>query len=234
VHDERTWYVSRFPIRGLGVRVFAVGVLVAGAATGITAGVMRGENDSLTATDKASPAEVATLSESIPTLSEYASEKNEYNRLQAEASRKRKAAAKAKEAARKAAERKAAAERASREADRGTSGGDAPPTPVDCQTLSGNKEIGCSLLPTFGFDTSEMSCLDPLWTRESHWRTEARNPSSGAGGIPQALPMSRMAEFGDDYETNPVTQIKWGLDYIKDRYGTPCDAWQHSEDVGWY
>lgn len=77
-------------------------------------------------------------------------------------------------------------------------------------------------------------CLDLLWTRESNWRTTALNKSSGAYGIPQALPGSKMAKAGDDWRTNPVTQVKWGLSYIKARYDTPCSAWQHSEAVGWY
>lgn len=80
----------------------------------------------------------------------------------------------------------------------------------------------------------EWNCLYNLWARESGWRVEAYNASSGAGGIPQALPFSKIAAFGADYETNPVTQINWGLSYISGRYGTPCGAWAHSEDVGWY
>lgn len=80
----------------------------------------------------------------------------------------------------------------------------------------------------------EWNCLYNLWARESGWRVEAYNASSGATGIPQSLPGSRMAAFGDDWETNPVTQINWGLSYISGRYGTPCGAWAHSENVGWY
>ncbi len=71
---------------------------------------------------------------------------------------------------------------------------------------------------------AEWECLDPLWTRESGWRTSARNPSSGAGGIPQAYPASKMRSHGYDWATNAATQIGWGLDYIFDRYGSPCGA----------
>jgi len=91
-----------------------------------------------------------------------------------------------------------------------------------------------ALLSKFGFDSSQMSCLIPLWMGESGWRVTAENSSSGAYGIPQALPGSKMATAGADWESNPVTQITWGLGYIQDRYGSPCGAWSHSESYGWY
>ncbi|GHC93060.1 hypothetical protein GCM10007079_41980 [Nocardiopsis terrae] len=77
-------------------------------------------------------------------------------------------------------------------------------------------------------------CLEPLWEKESNWNHTAQNPSSGAYGIPQSLPGSKMASHGSDWQTNPATQISWGIDYIKGRYGTPCEAWAHSQSVGWY
>ena len=70
--------------------------------------------------------------------------------------------------------------------------------------------------------------------RESGWNPFADNPTSSAYGIPQALPGSKMASAGADWATNPVTQIRWGLGYIRDRYGSPCGAWAHSEANGWY
>jgi hypothetical protein len=85
-----------------------------------------------------------------------------------------------------------------------------------------------------GWGSGQFSCLVSLWNRESRWNYQAMNPSSGAYGIPQSLPGSKMASAGADWRTNPVTQIKWGLDYIADRYGTPCGAWGHSESHGWY
>ncbi|GGD14542.1 lytic transglycosylase domain-containing protein [Nocardioides daphniae] len=91
-----------------------------------------------------------------------------------------------------------------------------------------------AIMGEFGFADSQFSCLDSLWTRESNWRWNADNPSSSAYGIPQALPGSKMASAGADWETNPETQIRWGLGYIAGRYGTPCAAWGHSESVGWY
>jgi hypothetical protein len=96
------------------------------------------------------------------------------------------------------------------------------------------KAIASALLGDYGWDSSQMSCLDSLWTRESNWNPQAHNASSGAHGIPQALPGSKMASAGPDWESNPVTQIKWGLGYIEGRYGSPCNAWGHSESHGWY
>lgn len=80
----------------------------------------------------------------------------------------------------------------------------------------------------------EFACLDKLWTRESNWRWNADNPSSHAYGIPQSLPGDKMASEGDDWRTNYKTQIRWGLNYIKGRYQTPCGAWDHSQATGWY
>jgi hypothetical protein len=93
---------------------------------------------------------------------------------------------------------------------------------------------GKAALASFGFnDTTQWTCLYNLWERESGWNVYAENPS-GAYGIPQALPGSKMASAGSDWETNPVTQITWGLGYIKSIYGTPCGAWQSEVDNGYY
>ena len=96
------------------------------------------------------------------------------------------------------------------------------------------REIARALMPQFGFGADQFGCLDSLWMRESGWNPSAHNPSSGAHGIPQALPGSKMAAAGPDWVSNPVTQITWGLGYIQDRYGSPCGAWGHSQAVGWY
>jgi len=94
--------------------------------------------------------------------------------------------------------------------------------------------IAQAMLADYGWSADQFSCLDSLWQRESNWNHLAQNPSSGAYGIPQALPGSKMASAGADWQTNPATQIKWGLGYIQDRYGSPCAAWEHSQSVGWY
>jgi hypothetical protein len=92
-----------------------------------------------------------------------------------------------------------------------------------------------SMLASYGWnDTTQWACLYNLWERESGWNVYAENPYSGAYGIPQSLPASKMAMFGSDYLTNPVTQIKWGLYYINGTYGTPCGAWQNEVDYGYY
>ena len=80
----------------------------------------------------------------------------------------------------------------------------------------------------------EFTCLVDLWERESKWNVHAENVSSGAYGIPQALPGKKMRVAGKDWRHNPETQILWGLTYISDRYKTPCGAWAHSEEAGWY
>jgi hypothetical protein len=96
------------------------------------------------------------------------------------------------------------------------------------------EKIGYDMLPSFGFNqTTQWSCLEQLWTRESGWRWDAENPD-GAYGIPQAYPGSKMASAGADWQTNPATQIKWGLTYITDTYGTPCGAWAQEESSGGY
>ena len=81
---------------------------------------------------------------------------------------------------------------------------------------------------------SQFRCLVNLWDHESHWNYRAHNNGSGAHGIPQALPGSKMRTAGADWRTNPVTQIKWGLGYIDSRYGSPCGAWGHFTQHGWY
>lgn len=96
------------------------------------------------------------------------------------------------------------------------------------------KAIAFEQVAARGWGQGEYECLVALWERESHWNVHAHNPTSGAYGIPQALPGDKMASVGADWQTNPTTQISWGLGYIAGRYGTPCGAWQHSEDSGWY
>jgi len=98
----------------------------------------------------------------------------------------------------------------------------------------GAQDIAFGLAESRGWGSGEFSCLVALWSRESGWNSQAENPQSGAYGIPQALPASKMASAGADWATNPETQIRWGLGYIDARYGTPCEAWGHSERKGWY
>ena len=92
-------------------------------------------------------------------------------------------------------------------------------------TPNSAQQIARSMMQSkYGWGSDEFSCLVQMWNNESGWRTNAYNPS-GAYGIPQALPGSKMASAGPDWQTSASTQISWGLQYIASRYGTPCGAW---------
>jgi hypothetical protein len=125
-------------------------------------------------------------------------------------------------AAKRAAEEKAARERALR--NRGYEPGVTDPREIARQILQ-NK---------FGYGSSQFDCFDNIIMRESKWDVNATNSSSGAYGIPQALPGTKMASEGSDWRTNPATQITWGIKYMKDRYGSPCSAWSFKSANGWY
>jgi hypothetical protein len=96
------------------------------------------------------------------------------------------------------------------------------------------QQIALGMLGSYGWPSSQFGCLQSLWNAESGWNPEASNPSSGAYGIPQALPGSKMASAGPDWQTNPATQIRWGLGYIRSLYGSPCGALGHEQATGWY
>jgi Transglycosylase SLT domain len=144
-------------------------------------------------------------------------------RLKAAKARAEAAAARARAAAAKAeAEREAARRRAL--ANRGYQPGTTDPREMARQILS-NK---------YGYGEEQYSCFNNIIMRESMWNVYATNPSSGAYGIPQALPGSKMASAGSDWRTNPATQIIWGIGYMRDRYGSPCQAWAFKSAHGWY
>ncbi len=105
--------------------------------------------------------------------------------------------------------------------------------PVGVPNPGTAQAIGYELVKARGWGDDQFACLVSLFNRESHWNVYAANPS-GAYGIPQALPGSKMASVGADWQTNPRTQITWGLNYIQGRYLTPCGAWGHSQSSGWY
>lgn len=97
-----------------------------------------------------------------------------------------------------------------------------------------NRAFAREKINSWGWDTKQFECLVHLWERESNWNHEAKNPKSSAYGIPQALPAKKMSEISDDWQTNPETQIKWGLKYIHERYSEPCNAWNHFKKKHWY
>ena len=131
---------------------------------------------------------------------------------------------KAAEEAAQAAAEKAAAEKAAQVAA----------ALASANTVAGAKATAEQLASSdYGWGSGEFTCLVSLWNKESGWNYQAYN-SSGATGIPQALPGSKMASAGSDWQTSARTQIIWGLGYISSVYGSPCSAWSHSQSVGWY
>jgi hypothetical protein len=143
------------------------------------------------------------------------------------AAQAQKAAEEAAAAAQKAAEEAAA--KAQAEAEAAAAALAAANTPEGAQATAA--QIASA---NYGWGSDQFSCLVSLWSKESGWNYQAYNDSSGATGIPQALPGSKMASAGTDWETNAATQIVWGLDYISSVYGTPCSAWGHSQSTNWY
>ena len=150
----------------------------------------------------------------------------------AKASAAKAAAAKAAEAAaaRQAADKQAAATQAASAAQRTQT----VAAQQAAEPSGSPQQVAEQMLGQFGWSSSQFSCLEPLWERESGWDVTAENPSSGAYGIPQALSGSLMASSGPDWQTDAATQIRWGLTYIQGRYGSPCGAWAHEEADGWY
>ncbi|MBT0770478.1 transglycosylase SLT domain-containing protein [Kineosporia sp. J2-2] len=143
----------------------------------------------------------------------------------AEKTAAQKKAAQKKAAAKKAAAKKKAAAQKRREQAR---------KKASRSTPRSSRAIAKVMVAQRGWKSGQYTCLVKLWNKESGWRHTAANSSSGAYGIPQSLPGSKMATAGKDWRTNPATQIKWGLNYIEDRYGSPCGAWAHSRSTGWY
>ncbi|MEN2741141.1 hypothetical protein ABCS02_25435 [Microbacterium sp. X-17] len=152
----------------------------------------------------------------------------------AAAEAQRQAEAAAAEAQRQADAQAAAARAAQAQRSSSSSSSASAPAvgPVDPGSVQG---IARAMMASqYGWGDDQFACLVSLWNRESGWNYQAYNSGSGAGGIPQALPASKMASAGADWATNPATQIAWGLGYIAGSYGTPCAAWGHSQSTGWY
>ncbi|GLY28608.1 hypothetical protein Kisp02_19730 [Kineosporia sp. NBRC 101731] len=137
-------------------------------------------------------------------------------------------AEKKKAAARKAAAKKAAAQKAAAKRRAQARARASRTSPRSA------KAVARLMVSKRGWKSGQYTCLVKLWDKESNWRHNAQNRSSGAYGIPQSLPGSKMSSAGKDWRSNPSTQIKWGLRYIQERYGSPCSAWAHSRSVGWY
>jgi hypothetical protein len=232
----------------VGIRVASVGLLVAG----VIGGVYLGKDQEVQAQGAPQAGVVAQVDVAEMQLlkerhGQHAAARAYQRQAEDEAATKaateaKAAAAKARTAEKKliekkAAEKKAAEAKKAESSSSSSSGGTVPYTgdiPSSCDEYSGNRATGCALMLSAGFKIDQFPCLDKLWKKESGWNHKASNPSSGAFGIPQALPGSKMGSEGSDWKTNPATQIKWGLGYIEGRYNTPCNAWSHSQNTGWY
>jgi hypothetical protein len=239
-----------------GIRVASVGLLLAGAAAGVYLGQDRNVQQQNAEASLVVQADVNDMQLLKQHQAEHAAtrafqRKAEGDAAQKAASEVKSAAAKAhtlerkvveqKKAAadaKKAAEEKAAEEKAQKEKEEeeesSKSGVSVGPIPDSCNEYTGSRQVGCTLMLKAGFGIDQFPCLDKLWKKESGWNPHAENRSSGAYGIPQALPGSKMASSGGDWEDSAATQVSWGLDYIEGRYSDPCGAWDHSESTGWY
>lgn len=139
-----------------------------------------------------------------------------------------KAKAEAAARAKAAAEAKAAADAAAAQSSSTSYSSAVSVSPGSAQAIAQSM-----MASRYGWGNDQFQCLVNLWNRESGWSTTAGN-ASGAYGIPQALPGSKMASAGADWQTSASTQIAWGLGYISGSYGNPCNAWAHSQSTGWY
>lgn len=222
----------------IAVRVASVGLLVGGLA----GGVYLGQNQQVQARTGQVGLVAQADAEELRLLKERhglhvaarAYQREAENQAATVAAAEAKAAAgKARDLEKKVIERKKAAKKREAEA----SGAAVPytgPIPSSCNQYSGNRATGCALMLEAGFGISQFPCLEKLWTKESGWNHRAENSGSGAYGIPQAFPGSKMGSIASDWRTNPATQITWGLGYIKGRYDTPCGAWSHFQSTGSY
>jgi hypothetical protein len=221
----------------VAVRVTSVALLIGGLAGGVSLGQHQSDQGAKAPADFAAvdAAEVRLLKERH---GQHAAARAHQREAEDEAATKAAAQAKAtavraRKLDRRAVEKKAEDKRKAQE-KRAGSVPFAGPIPSSCKEFDGNRAIGCALMLDQGFAISQFPCLNKLWNKESGWNHRAENRSSGAYGIPQAYPGSKMSSAGADWKNNPATQIKWGLGYIKGRYKTPCGAWARSESTGSY
>ncbi|MEU4220679.1 lytic transglycosylase domain-containing protein [Actinoplanes sp. NPDC026623] len=215
----------------VGVRAASVGLLVAGAAGGIYLGqdtreTPGGQVRVLTEADDMQLLKARQNAHVAARAWQRRAEDDAAGRAAAEA----KTAAARAHALERAWKDKKAADKAK------ASGATVPyngPIPKSCKEYTGNRATGCALMLEAGFGIAEFPCLNNLFNKESGWNHRAANPS-GAYGIPQAFPGSKMASVADDWKTNPATQIKWGLGYVRGKYQTPCGAWSHWQSAHSY
>ncbi|WP_406285818.1 transglycosylase SLT domain-containing protein [Embleya sp. NBC_00896] len=240
--------MSRISVRGIAVAsataVTAVGAVVGLSGTGVSApaGAQTVDEASTTkllevpAAPQAQELSTGIIQQADAQTAAY----DEAQRVQAEEAERQKAEREAAEkaAAEKAAAEKAAAEKAAAdkaEADRKA----AQERAARSENRGAVEKVSASAADAKAIAQSMMSagqytCFSNIVERESGWRVNATNPSSGAYGLVQALPGTKMATAGADWKTNPATQIKWGLNYMNQRYGSPCGAWSFWQSHHWY
>jgi hypothetical protein len=212
-----------------GARVAATGLLAAGAVGGVWAGHARTDGRHATQAQLIVQADADELQLIRQRQVDQAASRA--IRVDAESDAQARAATAAKAAAGKAASLAKSVHAAKEAAKHNTT--PAVDIPGSCGEYKGNRAVGCALMLSAGFGLDQMPCLDKMWAKESGWNQLAAN-GSGAYGIPQARPGNKMAKYGDDWRTNPATQIKWGLEYIESRYNSPCGAWSSWQVHGWY
>ncbi|WP_414720421.1 transglycosylase SLT domain-containing protein [Streptomyces sp.] len=236
--------MTRISVRGFAV-ASATAVTTVGAVVGVAAGSEQGTTEPVEAT-----AADATLLADIPVGQQAQvqtaslTQQADNAAIAADAAAKkaaeeaaRKQAAKDAEAKREAAEKaakaaKAAEEAKKREQAQQAASRSAERTDFAVQSSYTIAEVKAMAQQIVG--AGQFQCFSNIVERESGWNYQAQNPSSGAYGLVQALPGSKMASAGADWRTNPATQIKWGLNYMNERYGSPCGAWEFWQANHWY
>ena len=216
-----------------GVRAGSVALLLAGLAGGAYLGQHQPRHTRSSA--DAALVDVSEMELLKQRQSEHAAARAWQRQAEGDAAER--ASAEAKAAAKRAQHLEAEVTAAAARKKARQNGGPVPfsgPIPTSCNEYSGSRAIGCTLMLGAGFSIDQFPCLDKLWKKESGWNYRAANTGSGAYGIPQSLPGSKMASAGADWKTNPATQIRWGLGYITRKYKTPCGAWSTSENTGSY
>jgi hypothetical protein len=203
---------ARVPRRALRTSVALTGLAAAATGVSVTGGLFSQDPDALTpaAADVATSAPAEPVAAAEPTADAARSEQR---------------------ASRQVASRSARRTDATKAAALEMSGGSAV-TRSERLSAGDPRDIARALLPAYGFSSDQFSCLDSLYVSESDWRVDADNPTSSAYGIPQAL--TQLHDLPADYMTSAESQIRWGLEYIQDTYGTPCSAWSFKQGNGWY
>ncbi|MBT2545101.1 transglycosylase SLT domain-containing protein [Streptomyces sp. ISL-44] len=231
--------MSRISVRGFAV-ASATAVTTVGAVVGVATGDPSSNDLETTASGATLLTDIpvgdqaqvqsASLTQQADTIAHAAD--TDAKRSAEEAARIQAAEdAKAKKAeAQKAADEKAKKEREAKEVASRSAARDAGDFAVQSSyTVAQVKAIAQQMVPA-----GQFQCFSNIINQESTWNYKAVNSSSGAYGLVQALPGSKMASAGADWRTNPATQIKWGLNYMEDRYGSPCGAWSFHQANGWY